>query len=114
MKENNYYNKKVEELYKELNTSISGLTEEEASKRLERYGENKLAERKKKSNFIIFLNQFNDLMIILLIFASVFSAVIYSKRIICRFNNNFNNRCNKCNPKFYRREESRQGNRRTK
>ena len=76
MKENNYYNKKVEELYKELNTNISGLTEEEASKRLEKYGENKLAERKKKSNFIIFLNQFNDLMIILLIFASVFSAVI--------------------------------------
>lgn len=76
MKENNYYNKKVEELYKELNTSISGLTEEEANKRLEKYGENKLVERKKKSNFIIFLNQFNDLMIILLIFASVFSAVI--------------------------------------
>lgn len=76
MKENNYYNKKVEQLYKELNTNISGLTEEEASKRLEKYGENKLAERKKKSNFIIFLNQFNDLMIILLIFASVFSAVI--------------------------------------
>lgn len=76
MQENNYYNKKVEQLYKELNTSISGLTEEEASKRLEKYGENKLAERKKKSNFIIFLNQFNDLMIILLIFASVFSAVI--------------------------------------
>ena len=76
MKENNYYNKKVEQLYKELNTSINGLTEEEASKRLEKYGENKLAERKKKSNLIIFLNQFNDLMIILLIFAAVFSAVI--------------------------------------
>lgn len=76
MKENNYYNKKVEQLYKELDTNINGLTEEEASKRLEEYGENKLAERKKKSNFIIFLNQFNDLMIILLIFASVFSAVI--------------------------------------
>ena len=76
MKENNYYNKKVEELYKELDTNINGLSTEEASKRLEKYGENKLAERKKKSNFIIFLNQFNDLMIILLIFASVFSAVI--------------------------------------
>lgn len=76
MKENNYYNKKVEELYKELDTNINGLTEEEASKRLEEYGENKLAERKKKSNLIIFLNQFNDLMIILLIFAAVFSAVI--------------------------------------
>ena len=76
MKENNYYNKKVEEIYKELDTNINGLSTEEASKRLEKYGENKLAERKKKSNFIIFLNQFNDLMIILLIFASVFSAVI--------------------------------------
>ena len=51
MKENNYYNKKVEELYKELNTNISGLTEEEASKRLEEYGENKLAERKNKIKF---------------------------------------------------------------
>ena len=60
MKENNYYNKKVEELYKELNTNISGLTEEEASKRLEEYGENKLAERKKKSNLIIFLNFINS------------------------------------------------------
>lgn len=76
MKENNYYNKKVEELYKELDTNINGLSTEEASKRLEKYGENKLAERKKKSNFVIFLSQFNDLMIILLIFASVFSAVI--------------------------------------
>lgn len=74
--ENKYYNKKLEELYKELNTSINGLTEEEAHIRLEKYGENKLTERKKKSNFIIFISQFNDLMIILLIFASIFSAVV--------------------------------------
>lgn len=74
--ENKYYNKKVEELYKELNTNINGLTEEEAKKRLQEYGENKLTERKKKSNFVVFISQFNDLMIILLIFASVFSAVI--------------------------------------
>lgn len=44
--ENKYYNKKLEELYKELNTSINGLTEEEAHIRLEKYGENKLKERK--------------------------------------------------------------------
>ena len=74
--ENKYYNKKVEELYKELNTNINGLSEEEAKKRLQEYGENKLTERKKKSNFVVFISQFNDLMIILLIFASVFSAVI--------------------------------------
>ena len=46
----------IEELYKELNTSINGLTEEEAHIRLEKYGENKLTERKKKSNFIIFIS----------------------------------------------------------
>ena len=74
--ENKYYNKKVEELYKELDTNIDGLTEEEAKLRLTKYGENKLTERKKKSNFVVFISQFNDLMIILLIFASVFSAVI--------------------------------------
>ena len=74
--EKDFYNKKIDELYKEFSSSIDGLSEEEASKRLEKYGENKLLERKKKSNFVIFLSQFNDLMIILLIFASVFSAVI--------------------------------------
>lgn len=76
MEDKNFYNKKIDELYKEFSSGIDGLSEEEASKRLEKYGENKLLERKKKSNFVIFLSQFNDLMIILLIFASVFSAVI--------------------------------------
>lgn len=75
MKEN-YYNKTVKQLYKELNSNINGLSEAEASKRLGEYGENKLAERKKKPNVLIFLSQFNDLMILLLIFASLFSAVI--------------------------------------
>ena len=70
------YNEKVEELYKRLETNVKGLTEEEATKRLQRDGENKLAERKKKSNFAMFISQFNDFMIILLIFASVFSAGI--------------------------------------
>lgn len=72
----NYYNLKIEDIYKKLNTNEDGLTEEEAKKRLEENGENKLKEAKKKSNIIKFLSQFNDLMIILLIFASIFSAVI--------------------------------------
>ena len=77
MKNNkNIYNETVEELYKRYNTSIDGLSEEEALKRLEAYGENKLQETKKKSNFLIFISQFNDFMIILLIFASIFSAII--------------------------------------
>ncbi len=70
------YNKSIEDIYKELDTNINGLTEEEANDRLLRDGENKLIERKKKSNLKMFLSQFNDFMIILLIFASIFSAFI--------------------------------------
>ena len=36
------YKKSVEEIYRELNTSINGLTQEEAIIRLDKYGENKL------------------------------------------------------------------------
>ena len=72
----NVYNETVEELYKRLSTSKLGLTDEEAQKRLEKYGENKLTEKKKKSNIALFFGQFNDFMIILLIFASIFSAII--------------------------------------
>ena len=70
------YNETVEEIYNRFQTSERGLTEEEVKKRLERDGENKLIERKKKSNLMLFLGQFNDFMIILLIFASIFSAGI--------------------------------------
>ena len=72
----NIYNEDIDELYKKYKTSRDGLSEVEAKKRLEKYGENKLAEQKKKSNLVLFLGQFNDFMIILLIAASIFSAVI--------------------------------------
>ena len=74
--EKEVYNESVEEIYKRLETSIDGLSDEEVKKRLERDGENKLTERKKKSPILLFLGQFNDFMIILLIFASIFSAGI--------------------------------------
>ena len=68
------YNETIEEIYMRLETNDNGLTEEEVKKRLARDGENKLVERKKKSNLVLFIGQFNDFMIILLIFASIFSA----------------------------------------
>ena len=71
-----FYKEKIEDLYNKFDTSINGLSEEEVNKRLSIYGENKLAEAKKKSNIVLFFNQFNDFMIILLIFASIFSAII--------------------------------------
>jgi Ca2+-transporting ATPase len=70
------YQKSIEELFKEFNTNENGLSDQEVSDRIKKYGENKLLERKKKSNFILFFEQFNDFMIILLIFAAIFSAII--------------------------------------
>ena len=75
-KKKNVYNEKVDDLYNKFETSITGLSEEEAKKRLDRDGENKLTEKKNTSSLVLFINQFNDFMIILLIFASIFSAVI--------------------------------------
>ena len=67
----------IKEVERILKTSIrTGLTEEEAKKRLDEYGENKIQEGKKKSFLIRFLEQFNDFMIIILILSAVVSAVI--------------------------------------
>jgi Ca2+-transporting ATPase len=51
----------------------NGLSSDEAKKRLEKYGENKLIEKKKKSNLARFADQFKDVMILILIAAAVVS-----------------------------------------
>lgn len=71
-----YYKREVDDLYQILGSRRSGLSEVEVQERLIRDGENKLTEQKKKSNLILFLEQFNDLMVIILILAAVFSMVI--------------------------------------
>lgn len=71
-----FYNEEINTLYEKLESSIDGLTEEEANKRLKKYGLNKLKEAKKKSNLVLFFEQFYDFMIILLILASIFSAIV--------------------------------------
>ncbi|HIW49115.1 MAG TPA: HAD-IC family P-type ATPase, partial [Firmicutes bacterium] len=71
----NTFNKTAEELLKELHTSTEGLSIDEAKHRLETYGENKLSESKKKSIPMLFLSQFQDLLVIILIIAAVISAL---------------------------------------
>ncbi|MBQ2938259.1 MAG: calcium-translocating P-type ATPase, PMCA-type [Clostridia bacterium] len=66
-----------DEVLKSLDTNDkSGLSDEEVKMRQEKYGKNKLKEKRKESFFIKFLKQFNDFMIIILIIASVVSAVV--------------------------------------
>ena len=65
------------ELLKSLNTSQEkGLSSKQAAELLSRYGENKLNEKKKKTNLRRFLEQFKDVMIIILLIAAVVSFVI--------------------------------------
>lgn len=64
-----------EELLQELNSSMNGLTAEEAKKRLEQYGYNKLQESKRKGVLQVFAEQFADLLVIILIIAAIISAL---------------------------------------
>jgi len=56
--------------------NVIGLSQDEAQRRLEKYGDNILKEKKKESLFVKFIKQFNDFMIIILIVASIISAVM--------------------------------------
>ncbi len=71
------YSKKIDEVIASFETdSVKGLTNERATELLAKNGPNKLKEKKKKSIFMRFLEQFKDVMIIILILAAVVSFVI--------------------------------------
>ena len=69
--------KSAKEVLQELDVNPStGLTSEEAGQRLIKYGPNKLAEKKKTPLFLVFLGQFNDPMIFILLAAALLSIAI--------------------------------------
>jgi Ca2+-transporting ATPase len=61
----------LEQIFQQLKTSKSGLSFDEAKERLKKYGPNKLPEPKQLSRLTIFLSQFKDPLIIILLAASV-------------------------------------------
>tara|TARA_Y100000310_G_scaffold345817_1_gene470427 strand:+ start:7011 stop:9674 length:2664 start_codon:yes stop_codon:yes gene_type:complete len=71
-----FYQKGVEDVFRELKTGKEGLSDAEAKKRLEKYGKNKIKEGKKISKLAIFLNQFKSFLIIILLIATVISFFI--------------------------------------
>lgn len=72
-----WYTMNIKDVERKLGTSKSvGLTEEEAQRRLNQYGKNKLEQGKKTSIFVKFIKQFNDFMIIILIASAIISAVL--------------------------------------
>ena len=76
-----FFTMSVDETLKSLNSSKNGLTDEEAKKRIGDYGYNKLEEKKKQSLLSKFIDQFKDLMIIVLLAAAAVSAFIANEII---------------------------------
>ncbi len=64
-----------EDLAQKLSSSLRGLSSREAETRLEQYGPNRLAEKKKKSLLSRFAAQFKDVMILILLLAAAISFV---------------------------------------
>ena len=72
----NWYQKDIKENFELLKSSDRGLSSEEAAERLLEYGPNELKEVKKKTLFMMFLDQFKDFMIMVLMAAAVVSGII--------------------------------------
>ena len=70
-----YYDEEVDKVLASLETNENGLSTQEAEARLNRYGLNKLKETNKKSKLSKFLDQFKDMMIVVLLIAAVFSGI---------------------------------------
>lgn len=63
-------------LVQQRSDQTMGLSQSEAKKRLDQYGENRLKEKKKKSILMKFLEQFRDVMVLILLGAAVVSFVV--------------------------------------
>jgi P-type Ca2+ transporter type 2C len=74
-----YYSLKISDVFKQLDSSGGGLSSEEAKKRLEKYGYNELEKGKKSNALKIFLGQFTNALILLLIFAGILSLIMGEK-----------------------------------
>lgn len=72
-----FHNDSIDKVLKHLSSDPdSGLSPSRADETLKIYGKNRLKEKKKKSNLIRFLDQFKDVMILILLAAAAISLII--------------------------------------
>lgn len=68
-----FFNLSIEELYAMFNSNQNGLNDKTITSNQEKYGENSLEEKKTKSKARVFLEQFQDILVIILIIAAIIS-----------------------------------------
>ena len=71
-----WHNLSVNEVIESLSSSVQGLSKEEAERRLGQFGPNELAEKEKTRPWMLFLEQFKDFLIIILLVAAAVSGVL--------------------------------------
>ncbi|MFO7990954.1 MAG: cation-transporting P-type ATPase [Thermoplasmata archaeon] len=71
-----YYRMTVDEVFEILNTSEEGLTREEGNRRLEKYGRNELKAEIEVPTWLLFLSQFKELLVIILIIGGLMAYFI--------------------------------------
>jgi Ca2+-transporting ATPase len=76
MRDRGWHQKKIEEVLADLGSTEKGLDIREASSRLVQYGPNELIEKKRKTPLMMFLDQFKDFMIMVLIAAAIIAGFI--------------------------------------
>ncbi len=76
MAESDWFSTDVHQSLETLGSTRDGLGEEEAAHRLETYGFNELIETKKKGPLMMFLEQFTDPLVVILIFAIIISVAM--------------------------------------
>lgn len=69
-----FFSKHHEEVLKNFNVSKSGLSENQVKENLDKFGYNQLTEKQKQTIMQVFLSQFKDLLVIILIIAAIISA----------------------------------------
>ncbi|WP_052465225.1 calcium-transporting P-type ATPase, PMR1-type [Thermotoga profunda] len=72
-----FYRMKTEDVCKDMQVDPgNGLTNQEAKKRLEKYGPNEIAQKKRRTIWQMFFSQFTDFLIIILLVAAVVSIIV--------------------------------------
>lgn len=71
-----FYKNSSDEVMEKLSVTQDGLTDTEVKKRQEQYGFNELGEQHRKSTFKVFMEQFKDFLVIILIVAALLSAFL--------------------------------------